>query len=182
VADVVLAIENLVKHYSVKVSAFRSERLHAVDGVSLAVRRGETLGLVGESGCGKTTTGRCILLLERPTAGEIVFLGRDLATLNRKELRMARRQIGMVFQEYNLVERLSVIENVLCGRLGFVPLWRTWSRRIRINALVEAMRRIQPQRWPSPRYCLMLRTTSRNVSCSTSSASSGRRSMRRTRL
>ena len=90
--------------------------------------RGMT-AIIGPSGTGKSTLIRCINRLVEPTAGEIVFLGRDIATLNRKELRMARRQIGMVFQEYNLVERLSVIENVLCGRLGFVPLWRTWLRR-----------------------------------------------------
>jgi phosphonate transport system ATP-binding protein len=64
-----------------------------------------------------------------PTAGEILFRGQDLVTLSRAELRAARRHIGMVFQEYNLVERLSVIENVLCGRLGYLPAWRAWLRR-----------------------------------------------------
>jgi phosphonate transport system ATP-binding protein len=64
-----------------------------------------------------------------PTSGEIRFRGQDLARLTGRELRAARRRIGMVFQEYNLVERLSVIENVLCGRLGYVPVWRAWLRR-----------------------------------------------------
>jgi phosphonate transport system ATP-binding protein len=64
-----------------------------------------------------------------PTSGSIVFEGRDLVKLDRKQLRMARRTIGMVFQEYNLVERLSVMENLLCGRLGYVPAWKAWLRR-----------------------------------------------------
>src|SRR5262249_35912622 len=63
------------------------------------------------------------------SAGEILFRGQDLAKLSGRRLREARRRIGMVFQEYNLVERLSVIENVLTGRLGYVPVWRAWLRR-----------------------------------------------------
>jgi oligopeptide transport system ATP-binding protein len=74
-------------------------KVKAVDGVDFTVRRGETLGLVGESGCGKTTTGRCILRLERPTAGEIIYDGIDLAGLSRKDLIAMRRRIQVIFQD-----------------------------------------------------------------------------------
>ena len=85
--------------------------------------------IIGPSGTGKSTLVRCINRLVDPTSGEILFMGQDLARLKGRDLRHARRRIGMVFQEYNLVERLSVIENVLTGRLGYVPVWRAWLRR-----------------------------------------------------
>ena len=81
---------------------------------------------------------RCINRLVDPTSGEIIFMGQDLAKLSGRELRHARRRIGMVFQEYNLVERLSVIENILCGRLGYVPVWRAWLRRFRAEDIERA--------------------------------------------
>jgi len=85
--------------------------------------------IIGPSGTGKSTLIRCINRLVEPTAGEIIFEGRDIARLSRSELRGVRRRIGMVFQEYNLVERLTVMENVLSGRLGYVSPLQAWLRR-----------------------------------------------------
>lgn len=85
--------------------------------------------IIGPSGTGKSTLLRCINRLVEPTSGEILLEGQDLARLSRAGLRKARRKIGMVFQEYNLVERLTVIENLLCGRLGYVSPWKAWLRQ-----------------------------------------------------
>ena len=96
-----LEVRNLVKHFQVGGGLFggRAGLVRAVDDVSFEIRRGETLGLVGESGCGKTTTGRCILQLERPTSGQILFEGRDLTTLNEDALRSIRRKMQVIFQD-----------------------------------------------------------------------------------
>ncbi len=94
--------------------------------------------IIGPSGTGKSTFIRCINRLVEPTAGQILFQGQDLAVLRGKALRRARSRIGMVFQEYNLVERLSVIENVLCGRLGSTPFWRAWLRKFPAADLARA--------------------------------------------
>ena len=85
--------------------------------------------VIGPSGTGKSTLIRCINRLVEPSEGEILFDGQDLAKLDRARLRHARRHIGMVFQEYNLVERLTVMENLLSGRLGYVSAWRAWRRK-----------------------------------------------------
>lgn len=101
--------------------------------------------IIGPSGTGKSTLIRCINRLVEPTSGEILFRGQDIVRVTGRELRAVRRHIGMIFQEYNLVERLSVIENVLCGRLGYVPVWRAWLRKFhaadieRAFALLDAV-------------------------------------------
>ena len=116
-----LVIRGLRKEYRAGVPVLRD--------VSLEVGGTGMTAIIGPSGTGKSTLIRCINRLVDPTAGEILFGGQDLARLKGRALREARRRIGMVFQEYNLVERLSVIENLLCGRLGYVPAWRAWLRR-----------------------------------------------------
>lgn len=98
-------------------------------GISFDVTGRSTVAIIGPSGTGKSTLLRCINRLIEPTAGEIVVAGHDMTKLSGKELRKARHYIGMVFQEFNLVERLSVIENVLCGKLGSTPVWRAWLRK-----------------------------------------------------
>ena len=116
-----LEIRGLSKEYRRGVPVLRS--------VSLTVGATGVTAIIGPSGTGKSTLIRCINRLVEPTAGEILFHGVDLVRLNRPALRAARRRIGMVFQEYNLVERLSVMENLLSGRLGYVSTLNAWLRR-----------------------------------------------------
>ena len=100
--EVLLEVKNLKMHFPVN-SGFLSRKptgyVKAVDDVSFTVKRGETLGLVGESGCGKTTTGRCILQLYKPTDGEVIFDGQDLTKLNTKNMRAMRREMQVIFQD-----------------------------------------------------------------------------------
>src|ERR1700760_3634495 len=98
-------------------------------GIDLTFPGSGLTAIIGPSGTGKSTLIRCVNRLVAPTSGAILFRGQDLAKLSGSALRAARRRIGMVFQEYNLVERLTVMENLLCGRLGYVPAWRAWLRK-----------------------------------------------------
>lgn len=102
---------------------------HALKGVSFAVERGQVVGLIGPSGAGKSTLIRCINRLVEPTGGGVYLNETDLSRLSGGDLGKARRRIGMIFQEYALVERLTVMENVLSGRLGYVSFWRSLFRR-----------------------------------------------------
>ena len=112
-----LTIRNLVKEYR------RGEPV--LKNINLALPTSGVTAIIGPSGTGKSTLIRCINRLVDPTSGEIWFGGDNLAALSGADLRKARRQIGMIFQEYNLVERLSVIENILTGRLGYLCLLYT---------------------------------------------------------
>ena len=96
-----LRVENLVKHFPVKGALFSREvdQVRAVDGVSFCIDAGETLGLVGESGCGKSTTGRCILRLTEPTSGEVWFDGRNVTAMDAQALRLVRRDMQIIFQD-----------------------------------------------------------------------------------
>jgi oligopeptide transport system ATP-binding protein len=101
-SEPLLSVKNLRMHFPITEGIVRRRHVgevKAVDGIDFTVARGETLGLVGESGCGKTTTGRCILRLEKPSAGEIIYDGVDIATLNEKELVKLRQKIQVIFQD-----------------------------------------------------------------------------------
>ena len=100
-ADILVDIRGLRKHFPVKGSPIsgRKSAVKAVDGVDLAVYRGETLGLVGESGCGKTTLGRLVVRLETPTSGEILFEGENILGYGGEKLKAFRREVQMIFQD-----------------------------------------------------------------------------------
>jgi len=95
----------------------------ALDNVSLEVVAPQLIGIIGSSGAGKSTLIRCINRLVEPSSGSVRLHGEEIRSLSGSALRRMRRQIGMIFQEYNLVERLTVMQNVLTGRLGYVGLW-----------------------------------------------------------
>jgi phosphonate transport system ATP-binding protein len=116
-----LRIENLRKRYRTGDEALKD--------VSFSVPAGQVVGLIGPSGAGKSTLIRCVNRLVEPTSGRIFLDDLEVTGLSRSELRKARCRIGMIFQEYALVERLTVMENVLSGRLGYVPFWRSFTRR-----------------------------------------------------
>ena len=112
----------------------------ALKGVTLDIPKGQVLALIGPSGAGKSTLIRCVNRLVQPTSGSIVLKGTELTKLSSSALRKARRRMGMIFQEYALVERLTVMENVLSGRLGYVGFWRSYFRKFPAADIQEAYR------------------------------------------
>ena len=116
-----LEIRNLTKIYDDGTVALRD--------VSFDIPDGEFLVIIGLSGSGKSTLLRCINRLIDPTEGQIIWNGIDIAKLEGQDLRNVRRKIGMVFQQFNLVKRSSVLMNVMAGRLGYAPTWRSITGR-----------------------------------------------------
>ncbi|MFN2341607.1 MAG: phosphonate ABC transporter ATP-binding protein [Halanaerobium sp.] len=100
----------------------------ALQGVNFELNKGEITAVIGPSGAGKSTLIRCINRLVEASSGEIILQDKNLNQLNKKELKKERRKMGMIFQEYALVERLTVMENVLSGRLGYLSFWKAWLR------------------------------------------------------
>jgi len=132
-----LEIKDLSKVYSTGTKA--------VQKVSFKVEEPKVVTIIGPSGAGKSTLIRCINRLVEPTSGSVRLDGIDIVALNRRELRKARRRMGMIFQEYNLVERLTVMENLLSGRLGYVGFWKTYRRKFPpedIAAAFELLERV----------------------------------------
>ena len=109
-------------------------------GINFDVGPEAFFAIIGPSGAGKSTLIRCINRLVEPTSGEVIFGGRDLLRLDEKQMRLERRNIGMIFQEFNLIDRLSVIDNVLTGRLGYVGNLRSMLRMYSKEDIANAVR------------------------------------------
>jgi phosphonate transport system ATP-binding protein len=127
-----LRLEELTKTYKTGDQALKA--------VNLDVPKGQVLALIGPSGAGKSTLIRCINRLVEPTSGTAWLSDMNVTALSQRGLRKARRRMGMIFQEYALVERLTVMENVLSGRLGYVGFWRSFLRRYPQSDIDEAFR------------------------------------------
>ena len=130
-----LVIDKLVKEYQ--------RGRPVLKGIDLTIDGAGLTAIIGPSGTGKSTLIRCINRLVEPSSGRISLDGTELTTLSGSELRRARRSIGMVFQEYNLVERLTVMENLLTGRLGYVGALRAWRRRFPPEDIARAFELLQ---------------------------------------
>ncbi len=127
-----LKLENLTKRYNTGDLALQ--------GIDLSIPNGQVLALIGPSGAGKSTLIRCINRLVEPTNGSAILNEVNLTKLSSRALRKSRRKMGMIFQEYALVERLTVMENVLSGRLGYVGFWKSFLRRFPKEDVNEAFR------------------------------------------
>jgi len=127
-----LKLNQLYKRYATGDEALKK--------VELEIPDGQVMALIGPSGAGKSTLIRCVNRLVEPTSGTIQLNDVELSSLSPGKLRHARRRMGMIFQEYALVERLTVMENVLSGRLGYVGFWSSWFRKFPANDVKEAFR------------------------------------------
>jgi oligopeptide transport system ATP-binding protein len=152
--DVLISVRNLVKRFPIKGGVLSREvaSVKAVSDVSFDIKRGETLGLVGESGCGKSTLGRCILRLIEPTSGQVVFKGQDVTKLSVPELRKLRRRMQIIFQDpYASLNPRMTVEDILGEPLDIHGLAKSREeRRARIIKLLDlcGLRREAIARYP----------------------------------
>ncbi|GAB2579224.1 phosphonate ABC transporter ATP-binding protein [Nitrincola alkalisediminis] len=130
-----LSIQSLSKRYNT------GDR--ALTNVNIQIPKGQVVALIGPSGAGKSTLIRCVNRLVEPTEGQVFLGDTQLTQLNNRQLRAARRRMGMIFQDYALIDRLSVMENVLSGYLGYTGFWRSFLRRYPQDVIAEAFRLLE---------------------------------------
>jgi oligopeptide transport system ATP-binding protein len=141
--DVLLEVKDLVMHFPLTQGIIFQRKVgavQAVDGVSFTMKKGETLGLVGESGCGKSTTGRALLQLYKPTSGEVIFQGTDLTKLDGGEMRKMRRYLQMIFQDpYASLNPRMTVGNIIAEPMQIHNLVSKGERNERVQELLETV-------------------------------------------
>jgi len=141
--NVLLSVDHLVKHFPIMAGVFQRQVgvVHAVDGITFNIKKGETFGLVGESGCGKSTAGRTILQLYRPTAGSVIFSGENLAKLRGESLRHIRQRMQMIFQDpYASLNPRMTIREIVGEPLIVHDMMKSKEIEDRVNQLLDLVR------------------------------------------
>jgi oligopeptide transport system ATP-binding protein len=153
-SQVILEVKNLKKHFPIKkgiISYKQVGTVKAVDDISFTLEKGETLGLVGESGCGKSTTGRCILRLLEPTAGQIIFNGQDITKLDKSKMRLLRKDIQIIFQDpyASLNPRLTVGDMIAEPMRNFkIGTKKTQEKKVRELLEIVGLSAYHAARYP----------------------------------